>query len=98
MVVSDFGSNTFWQVRFILGLVIFSLSLPCEQQTTIESIVTVYKKVRAECCDTVPKSGTAFMVVSSLSPKNGLYVSKLYRYRQELFLSLLRNKEELVLI
>lgn len=79
VVVSYFGSNTFWQVRFILGVVIFSLSLPCEQQTTIEFFVTVHKQVRAECYDTVPKSGTAFTVVSSLSPKNGLYVWKPYR-------------------
>lgn len=68
-MVSYFESNTSWQVKFILGLVIFSLSLPREQQTTIEFFVTVHKQVRAECCDTVPKSGTAFMVVSSLSHK-----------------------------
>lgn len=74
MVVSYLESKSFLQVRFILGPVIFSLSLPCEQQTTIEFFVTVLKQVRAECCDTVPKPGTAFMVVSSFSPKIGLYV------------------------
>lgn len=69
-MASYFGSSTFFATKVYIGSCNFQFITAMQiANNLIELFVTVHKQVRAECYDTVPKSETAFMVVSSVSTR-----------------------------